>query len=135
MSDIGLSQKSKPTLLKRLLLFYLPILAVSLLGLGWYSATILEEFHYTEKEKDLERLKFLIDKAIELNPESPDTYAARALIGLRLLNTGCESALNDMIKSEEIGSTVDTLTIGSACLLYTSPSPRDATLSRMPSSD
>ena len=68
----------------------------------------------TEKEKDLERLKFLIDKAIELNPESPDTYAARALIGLRLLNKGCESALNDMIKSEKNGSTVDTLTIGSA---------------------
>ncbi len=64
-------------------------------------------------EKDLERLKFLTNKAIELNPGS-DTYAARALIGLRLLKTGCESALNDMIKSEENGGTVDTLTIGSA---------------------
>ena len=68
----------------------------------------------TDKETDLERLKFLTNKAIELNPQSADAYAARALIGLRLLNTGCESALNDMIKSEEIGSTVDTLTIGSA---------------------
>ncbi len=68
----------------------------------------------TDKEKDLERLKFLTNKAIELNPESPDTYAARALIGLRVLKRGCEAALNDTIKSEENGSTVDTLTIASA---------------------
>ncbi len=68
----------------------------------------------TDKVKDLERLKFLTNKAIELNPESPDTYAARALIGLQLLKTGCEAALKDMIKSEEIGSTVDTLSIASA---------------------
>ena len=68
----------------------------------------------TDKEKDLERLKFLTNKAIELNPESPDTYAARALIGLRVLKTGCEAALNDIIKSEDKGSTVDTLTIASA---------------------
>ena len=68
----------------------------------------------TDKEKDLERLKFLTNKAIELNPASPDTHAARALIGLRLLNTGCEASLNDIIKSEEKGSTVDTLTIASA---------------------
>ena len=67
----------------------------------------------TDKVKDLERLKFLTNKAIELNPESPDTYAARALIGLQLLKTGCEAALKDMIKSEEIGSTVDTLSIAS----------------------
>ena len=31
-------------------------------------------------------------------------------------------------------STLDTFAIGQPCLLYTSPSPRDATLSRMPSS-
>ena len=67
MSDIGLSQKSKPTLLKRLLLFYLPILAVSLLGLGWYSATILEEFHYTEKEKDLEARAIFISEQLSQN--------------------------------------------------------------------
>jgi len=62
-----LSQKSKPTLLKRLLLFYLPILAVSLLGLGWYSATILEEFHYTEKEKDLEARAIFISEQLSQN--------------------------------------------------------------------
>ena len=35
-------------------------------------------------------------------------------------------------EQDRIGETIDTLT--SHCLLYTSPSPRDATLSRMPSS-
>ena len=68
----------------------------------------------TDKEKDLERLKFITNKAIELNPESTDAYAARALIGLQLLKTGCDTSLNDMIKSEKTGSTVDTLTIASA---------------------
>ena len=42
------------------------------------------------------------------------------------------------IKVENIASVAsagaDTFVAGSACLLYTSPSPRDATLSRMPSS-
>ncbi len=62
-----MSQKSKPTILKRLLLFYLPILAVSLLGLGWYSATILEKFHYTEKEKDLEARAIFISEQLSQN--------------------------------------------------------------------
>jgi len=66
----------------------------------------------TDKEKDLERLNFVTNKAIELNPESADAYAARALIGLTLLNTGCEAALTNVIKSEESGSTADTLHIG-----------------------
>jgi len=66
----------------------------------------------TDKEKDLERLNFVTNKAIELNPESADAYAARALIGLTLLNTGCEVALTNVIKSEESGSTADTLQIG-----------------------
>ena len=74
---------------------------------------ILMQFS-TDKEKDLERLKFITNKAIELNPESTDAYAARALIGLQLLKTGCDTSLNDMIKSEKTGSTVDTLTIASA---------------------
>ena len=31
-------------------------------------------------------------------------------------------------------TTIPAMTVGNICLLYTSPSPRDATLSRMPSS-
>ena len=34
----------------------------------------------TDKEKDLERLNFITNKAIELNPESADAYAVRALL-------------------------------------------------------
>ena len=65
----------------------------------------------TDKEKDLERLNFITNKAIELNPESADAYAVRAFVGLSLLNTGCEDALTNVIKAEESGSTADTLQI------------------------
>ena len=65
----------------------------------------------TDKEKDLERLNFITNKAIELNPESADAYAVRAFVGLSLLNTGCEAALTNVIKAEESGSTADTLQI------------------------
>ena len=65
----------------------------------------------TDKEKDLERLNFITNKAIELNPESADAYAVRAFVGLSLLKTGCEDALTNVIKAEESGSTADTLQI------------------------
>ena len=42
---------------------------------------------------------------------------------------GANAALNIQAKFENI-----TVELFNACLLYTSPSPRDATLSRMPSS-
>ena len=41
--------------------------------------------------------------------------------------------IND-IEREEIPNMVDNVTLGDDCLLYTSPSPRDRTRSRMPSS-
>ncbi len=63
------------------------------------------------KEKDLERLAFTLNRAIELDPTSPDAFAARSIIGLRILDRNCEQSLFDIGKAEEIGSTVDTLTI------------------------
>ena len=63
------------------------------------------------KEKALNRLAFILDRAIELDPTSRDAFAARSIIGLRLLNRNCELSLMDIEKAEEIGSTVDTLTI------------------------
>ena len=49
-----------------------------------------------------------------------------------------ESGVLNIIIAEgeevEIGTLIATLTVGAACLLYTSPSPRDRTRSRMPSS-
>ena len=66
------------------------------------------------KEKDLERLALTLNRAIELDPTSPDAFAARSVIGLRVLNSTCEESLSDISKVEEIGSTVDTLTIAGA---------------------
>ena len=45
-----------------------------------------------------------------------------------------ESHYIDAIEAEENGELDDALEHARFCLLYTSPSPRDATLSRMPSS-
>ena len=45
-----------------------------------------------------------------------------------------ESLAEVMSSIDGVNATVDTRTSGTHCLLYTSPSPRDATLSRMPSS-
>ena len=46
-------------------------------------------------------------------------------------------AAADAVVKDSVGNVLadgDTVTIVKTCLLYTSPSPRDATLSRMPSS-
>jgi len=53
------------------------------------------------------------------------------LRGLLLTKSQCEEALD--VTSED-SSEMKNLAAASTCLLYTSPSPRDATLSRMPSS-
>ena len=42
--------------------------------------------------------------------------------------------VNNTLSNLTIEGTVKTVTMADTCLLYTSPSPRDATLSRMPSS-
>ena len=56
-----------------------------------------------------------------------DKMVATVLVDMRM--HGGEAALN-----ESLAETDEQLTESVACLLYTSPSPRDATLSRMPSS-
>ncbi len=63
------------------------------------------------KEEDKKRLSYTINRAIELDPNSPDAFAARSMMGLMFLNRSCEQSLIDIEKAEEIGSTVDTLTI------------------------
>ena len=63
------------------------------------------------REEDLDRLSFVLNRAIELDPNSPDAFAARSLIGLMLLNRNCVQSMDDIEKAEELGSTVDTLTI------------------------
>ena len=83
--------------------------------------------------------------------------AEKAVLGSIILDPNLWDSLsveideNDFIANEhklifrgikkliDLGSDLDTVTLieslsGDSCLLYTSPSPRDATLSRMPSS-
>ena len=65
--------------------------------------------------------------ALQIGGSDPDKLATATEIGASYgydevnLNVGCPS---DRVQAGRFG----------ACLLYTSPSPRDATLSRMPSS-
>ena len=48
--------------------------------------------------------------------------------------TATDADVNDVLTFSVSGTDASLVTIDSDCLLYTSPSPRDATLSRMPSS-
>ena len=58
--------------------------------------------------------------------------AASIIAGLLLSGKNYQSALN--ILKNRYGSTARVITAHVRCLLYTSPSPRDGLLSRMPSS-
>ena len=62
---------------------------------------------------------------------APGTYILRISQGELDRSNFCERELTVVITS--VPATVD-FGAGVSCLLYTSPSPRDATLSRMPSS-
>ena len=66
------------------------------------------------KEKDLKRLKYNLDRGIEIEPNSIDMLAARALIGQEYLGRNCKDSLADIIRTEQLGSTVDSLTISGA---------------------
>ena len=50
------------------------------------------------------------------------------------MNPFDEIALEEAIRIKEKGNAEEIIAVSIGCLLYTSPSPRDATLSRMPSS-
>ena len=52
----------------------------------------------------------------------------------KLVSISRMDAYNSLKKLKEMGLVMATLDKPMSCLLYTSPSPRDATLSRMPSS-
>ena len=57
------------------------------------------------KEKDLKRLKYTLDRGIEIEPNSVDLLAGRALIGVQYLGRSCEDSMADIIKTEQLGST------------------------------
>ena len=64
--------------------------------------------------EDLERLKYILQRNIELHPDLPDAYNARALITLNNLGGTCDDAIADIAKAEESGSNQETLLIGAA---------------------
>ncbi len=63
------------------------------------------------RNEDLKRLKYTLDRGLEIEPNSIDMLAARALIGQQYLGRNCKETLADIIKTEQLGSTVDSLTI------------------------
>ena len=65
------------------------------------------------KEEDLKRLKYIVNRNIDLHPENSDAYNARALIGLRRFGFSCEQAIADIDTAEKKGSNQETLLIGS----------------------
>ena len=74
-----------------------------------------------------------------VGPSDFETYTQDNIFDFKLfvaqkfgLPLKTEKQVNQEFK--EIITNLDVLTAIQACLLYTSPSPRDATLSRMPSS-
>ena len=67
----------------------------------------------------------LIDQSLSLNEHQACAAAGQSLL-TRAYERGLEA--HDIVTAQAL------LTLNDTCLLYTSPSPRDATLSRMPSS-
>ena len=64
----------------------------------------------TDKKIDIEKLTTVINRALELDPLSFDALAARALIGVDILNRSCQDSVADIERAMQLGSTVDTLT-------------------------
>ncbi len=64
-------------------------------------------------ESDVKKVFFYVNEAVKYNP-APNTYIARAFIGMTLLNTGCEAAIKDVRLANSDLTTVDTLGIGSS---------------------
>ena len=65
------------------------------------------------KEDDLKRLEYVVNRNIELHPDNSDAYNARALIGLSHFGFSCEQAISDIDTAEKNGSNQETLLIGS----------------------
>ena len=67
----------------------------------------------SNKTGDLAKLRVILDRVTAENPDFPDGFNARALIGLINFATPCEDAISDIEKAEKNGSTQETLLIGS----------------------
>ena len=67
----------------------------------------------TDETQDIDKLNFVLNRAIKIDPLSFDALAARALIGIDKLNRSCQESVTDIEKALKIGFTVDTLTTAS----------------------
>ena len=73
------------------------------------------------------------EAACGTNAAGASTFGTATVV--RLVNTGTTVRLVSVIDSVGGSTTIGTFSLpGGACLLYTSPSPRDRQKSRMPSS-
>ena len=87
-----------------------------------------------------EKVDFLINKLEEIYPtleiplDHKDTYTL--LIAVLLSAQSTDKKVNEITPNlfNKADNPYDMIKLSIDCLLYTSPSPRDATLSRMPSS-
>ena len=80
--------------------------------------------------------KTLFDKIWERHvvvPESEDTPAV-LYIDLHLIHEVTTPQAFTLLREKDLRVRAPEKVLATICLLYTSPSPRDATLSRMPSS-
>ena len=75
-----------------------------------------------------------LERAEELYTRVFFEYGDDSVAQLGGVHLACEQASNLLTKVLEWGRLMSYLEQSTRCLLYTSPSPRDATLSRMPSS-
>ena len=76
-----------------------------------------------------------------LNGQASDAQVSALLLGLEMIGltsqevrVGTKIMRDNLVPVNIEAEVIDIVGTGGTCLLYTSPSPRDATLSRMPSS-
>ena len=75
----------------------------------------------------------LVNRCLQNEPSDRPT-SEELIESLEEMKTGIEGACGDVARIDAVRQVVMMRAILGSCLLYTSPSPRDATLSRMPSS-
>ena len=119
-------------------------IAILLLGVAYNARTQNDlEFHLYDRDNHEEisgwiissmQNEFLISDKMRLRVQDLALYDSLRIykFGYHMLDVAANE-IYDSLYLEKLSQNVDPIIIH-ACLLYTSPSPRDATLSRMPSS-
>ena len=112
-----------------LLVVFLAVASVSLVGCGGNSAVPVSG-KVTSNGKPVEGIRLVFSPVLVDANTDPGPWSSG------LTNSAGEFVLETRYKDNGawVGKHTVTFTYDDTCLLYTSPSPRDATLSRMPSS-